>query len=61
MELLAPGFDEDVGENRNRVLSLDDSLHQVQLLNEIVSMYEDFHGRCLLLPSLTVVAGSKEE
>ena len=42
--LVALRFDQHVGENRNRVLSLDDSLEKLQFSQKVVLADDKFHG-----------------
>ena len=41
--LAPPGLHQDVGEDRDGVLPLHDSLYELQLLHEVVAADDDFH------------------
>ena len=42
-DLIPVGLDQDIRENRDRVLSLDDSLEQLQFAKQIGLAYDQFH------------------
>ena len=46
--LVALGVDQDIGENRNRVLALDDALKKLQFAQQISLPDDEFHASAVL-------------